>query len=108
VVHSSYSPLSPSNVRDVYNITNVLGPYTGSLKTSGNIQLLDETGAVLLTVPYSNRYPWPVAADATGHSIILASPSYGEKIQTPGTLVTPSAVPLGGLILSVPVLCGML
>jgi hypothetical protein len=40
--------------------------------------LLDEQGAVLLTVPYSNVYPWPVAADGTGHSIVLANPTYGE------------------------------
>ena len=33
---------------------------------------------VLLTVPYSSTYPWPVAADGTGHSIVLANPTYGE------------------------------
>ena len=40
--------------------------------------MIDEQGAVLLTVPYSDVYPWPVAADGTGHSIVLANPSYGE------------------------------
>ena len=33
---------------------------------------------MLLTVPYSDTYPWPVAAAGTGHSIVLANPSYGE------------------------------
>jgi hypothetical protein len=69
---------SPAAVQAVYGITNLLGPYVGTLKKSGTIQLLDEVGAVLLTVPYSNLYPWPAAADGTGHSIVLANPTYGE------------------------------
>jgi regulation of enolase protein 1 (concanavalin A-like superfamily) len=70
---------SPQSVENVYGLTtNVFGPYTGSLKKSETLQLLDEQGAVLLTVPYSSTYPWPVAADGTGHSIVLAKPSYGE------------------------------
>ena len=56
----------------------MLGPYIGSLKHSETLQLLDEQGAVLLTVPYTDTYPWPVAADGTGHSIVLANPTYGE------------------------------
>ena len=56
----------------------MLGPYTGSLKKADTLQLLDEQGAVLLTVPYSNVYPWPVATDGTGHSLVLANPTYGE------------------------------
>jgi len=70
---------SPQGMQNVYGLTtNVFGPYTGSLKKSETLQLLDEQGAVLLTVPYSNANPWPVAADGTGHSIVLANPSYGE------------------------------
>jgi CotH kinase protein/Lamin Tail Domain len=69
---------APADVESVYGITNVMGPYSGSLKKSETLQLLDEQSNVLLTVPYSNVYPWPVAADGTGHSIILANPTYGE------------------------------
>ena len=70
---------SPQGIQNVYGLTtNLFGPYTGSLKKSETLQLLDEQGAVLLTVPYSNVYPWPVAADGTGHSIVLAYPTYGE------------------------------
>jgi hypothetical protein len=70
---------SPQGIQNVYGLTtNVFGPYTGSLKKSETLQLIDEQGAVLLTVPYSNVYPWPVAAEGTGHSIVLANPSYGE------------------------------
>jgi hypothetical protein len=70
---------SPPGIQNVYGLaTNVFGPYTGSLKKSETLQLIDEQGAVLLTVPYSNLYPWPMAAEGTGHSMVLANPSYGE------------------------------
>ena len=69
---------APADITSVYGITNVMGPYAGSLKKSETLQLLDERTNVLLTVPYSSSYPWPVAADGTGHSIVLANPTYGE------------------------------
>jgi regulation of enolase protein 1 (concanavalin A-like superfamily) len=69
---------SPQSIQNVYGINNVVGPYTGSLKKSDTLKLLDEVGNVLLTVPYSNVPPWPVAADGVGHSLVLNSPTYGE------------------------------
>ncbi len=70
---------SPSGIANVYGLTtNVFGPYSGSLKKSENLQLLDERGSVLLTVPYTSANPWPIAALGTGHSIVLAKPTYGE------------------------------
>src|ERR1017187_10029802 len=72
---------SSQSIQAVYGITNVMGPYTGSLKKSETLQLLDEQTNVLLTVPYADNYPWPVAAEGTGHSIVLANPSYGEGDQ---------------------------
>ena len=69
---------APADIRSIYGITNVMGPYTGSLKKAETLELLDEQGAVLLTVPYSNVPPWPVATDGTGHSLVLANPTYGE------------------------------
>ncbi|MGP8235670.1 MAG: lamin tail domain-containing protein [Limisphaerales bacterium] len=69
---------SPASIQAVYGITNVLGPYTGSLKHAETLELLDEQGRLLLTVPYTDTFPWPVAADGTGHSIVLANPTYGE------------------------------
>lgn len=69
---------SPDSIRNVYGITNVMGPYSGSLKHSETLQLLDEHGSVLLTVPYTDTFPWPVATSGTGHSLIMANPSYGE------------------------------
>jgi hypothetical protein len=70
---------SPQGMANVYGLTsNVFGPYTGSLKHSETLEVLDEQSNVLLTVPYTDVYPWPVAADGTGHSIVLANPTYGE------------------------------
>lgn len=69
---------SPANLQAVYGLTNLAGPYHGSLKQTGTLQLLDEQGARLLSVPYANQPPWPAAADGTGHSLVLANPSYGE------------------------------
>jgi hypothetical protein len=69
---------APADIESVYGITNVLGPYHGSLKHSETLELLDEQTNVLLTVPYTDVYPWPVATDGTGHSLILSNPTYGE------------------------------
>ncbi|MCX6905383.1 MAG: lamin tail domain-containing protein, partial [Verrucomicrobia bacterium] len=69
---------SPSSIQTVYGIPNVTGPYVGTLPKAGLIQLSDPTGVILLEVPYSNLPPWPVGAQGTGHSIVLARPSYGE------------------------------
>ena len=70
---------SPEGMAQAYGLTNnVFGPYTGSLKKAETLQLIDERGAVLLTVPYTSDAPWPVAARGTGHSIVLVNPTYGE------------------------------
>jgi regulation of enolase protein 1 (concanavalin A-like superfamily) len=69
---------SPQSIQSVYGITNVVGPYEGTLKHVDSLQLSAAGGGILLTVPYSNVRPWPVAADGTGHSIVLANPTYGE------------------------------
>lgn len=71
---------SPAELENVYGITGVLGPYSGSLNNAGdNLKLLNAAGAVRLEVEYSPNPPWPVSADGAGHSLILARPSYGEN-----------------------------
>jgi len=69
---------APADMQEVYGTATVLGPYDGSLKTSDTVELYDEQGALLLSVPYSSDPPWPVAADGAGHSLVLANPTYGE------------------------------
>ncbi|PYJ87928.1 MAG: hypothetical protein DME22_00005, partial [Verrucomicrobia bacterium] len=68
----------PADIQSVYGIANVLGPYTGSLKSSGTVRLRSKIDAIYLEVPHSNQSPWPLAADGTGHSLVLARPSFGE------------------------------
>jgi hypothetical protein len=73
---------APVDMRTVYGITNVIGPYTNTLTRSGVVRLRNDTDAIFLEVPYSNEPPWPVAADGAGHSLVLARPSYGEGFAT--------------------------
>jgi hypothetical protein len=69
---------NPTDLQVVYGLATVFGPYTDSLKTSGLVRLHDEQGSILLEVEYDNLAPWPMGADGTGHSIVLARASYGE------------------------------
>ncbi|MGC8830599.1 MAG: lamin tail domain-containing protein [Verrucomicrobiia bacterium] len=69
---------NPSDITSKYGVTNVVGPYNGSLPNDGGtIKLLNQAGAVMLEVNYKTRPPWPVAADGTGHSLVLKRPSLG-------------------------------
>ncbi len=70
----------PGDLREASGATNVLGGFTGKLANEGGIiRLRKRSGAVVLEVPYSDRHPWPVAADGAGHSLVLVRPSYGER-----------------------------
>lgn len=70
----------PSDVRAVWGLADeVLGPYLGNLSNGGgNIRLRNELGTIVWSTQFSTRNPWPVAADGTGHSLVLSKPSYGE------------------------------
>jgi len=69
---------SPADIQAVYGLANVMGPYGSNLTTQGTLRLRNKEDAIFLEILYSNQNPWPVAADATGHSLVLARPSYGE------------------------------
>lgn len=59
--------------------TQVLGPWTGNLSRGGDtLKLWSRFGALLLEVPFTDRHPWPAAADGEGHTLVLARPSWGE------------------------------
>ncbi|MBC8002669.1 MAG: lamin tail domain-containing protein [Opitutaceae bacterium] len=69
----------PAEITAFHGITNVLGPFSGTLNnSSGTLQLINRNGQILLNVDYSDATPFPAAADGAGHSLILANPSYGE------------------------------
>lgn len=69
---------APADLQAAYGLAGVFGPYTNRLKSSGVIELLDEAGALLLEIDYTDDPPWPAAAGGAGHSLVLARPSYGE------------------------------
>ncbi|HOW64014.1 MAG TPA: lamin tail domain-containing protein, partial [Verrucomicrobiota bacterium] len=70
----------PADIRTVYGINNVVGPYTGNLANdNGSVGLRTKTGAVLLEVAYSSHPPYPMSADGAGHSLVLSRPSWGEN-----------------------------
>ena len=69
---------APADITSVYGVINVTGPYNGSLKHAETLELMDEQTNLLLTLPYTDVYPWPVATAGTGHSLVLANPTYGE------------------------------
>ena len=50
-----------------------------TLPSVGEIKLVDPLGAKLLSVSYSDQPPWPAPADGSGHSLVLARPTLGEK-----------------------------
>jgi hypothetical protein len=69
----------PAAAQSYYGVA-CLGPYTGKLANGGgNLRVLNELGGRLLEIEYDNKHPWPVAANGTGHSLVLSHPSYGEN-----------------------------
>ncbi|MGC6465906.1 MAG: lamin tail domain-containing protein [Akkermansiaceae bacterium] len=70
----------PTTFRTAYNVppsVRVFGPWTGSLDNGGErINLKDKNGVVRCTLAYDDRSPWPLEADGTGNSLILADTSF--------------------------------
>lgn len=78
----------PAVLEAAYGITGVRGPWVGdgaAAQTNalpddeGLVRLRNRSGAVLLEVNYQGARPWPLAADGSGHSLVLSHPSYGES-----------------------------
>lgn len=73
----------PGTIFTNYAISNIVGPWVGAttnrLSTERDtVRLLNRRGALLLEINYQDSPPWPEGADGTGHSVVLAKPSYGE------------------------------
>lgn len=68
----------PGDVEDRYGLSGVLA-YEGNLDAQGGeLQLFNQLGGLMLDLEYSARYRWPAAPAGSGHSLVLARPSYGE------------------------------
>ena len=71
---------TPGDVAAVYGMTSAIGGIAQRLPDdSGTLRLLNRSGAKLLELDYQARYPWPVAAGGGGCSMVLSTPSLGEK-----------------------------
>ena len=58
-----------------------MGPYAKSLSNkSGTVRLRNRQDAILLEVNYDSKAPWPPGPDGSGHSLVLARPSFGEDL----------------------------
>jgi hypothetical protein len=69
----------PVAVQQTYGINNVLGPFSNNLpNNAGTVRLRNDYGGIILEVTYEDELPWPIGADAAGHSLQLARPDYGE------------------------------
>ncbi len=68
----------PTDLQTVYGLSGVLGPFIGNLSNEGGtVRLRKGSDAIVQEVSWNDHAPWPVAADGTGHSLILVRPSYG-------------------------------
>lgn len=71
---------NPTRLRATHGITRVLGPYTNRLSNAGGTVRLRGVGNdILFEVEYGADYPWPIASDGAGPSLVLARPSYGPS-----------------------------
>lgn len=65
----------PNALEDAYGMEGAYGPYTGRLSNDGErIELTSANGEIIISFRYNDTLPWPVAADGTGHSLILSRP----------------------------------
>jgi|GEM_PF-6025446 len=68
--------VDPDSVMAWYDITNVVGPFSGGINNDGEtIQLLDGDGSIADFVTYNDSLPWPTAPDGAGPSLELIDPS---------------------------------
>ena len=69
----------PAALMSASSVGVSLGPYERNLSNDrGCVQLRNRSDALLLEIEYDTRMPWPIAADGTGHSLLLARPDHGE------------------------------
>lgn len=65
----------PEAVQARFGITNVVGPFTGTLADGGErITLRDAQDRIVDTVRYGDRAPWPTAPDDLGYSLECLDP----------------------------------
>ena len=70
--------IEPGRFREMYRPPSgvkVFGPWSGSLPNDGGrFTVKDKNGVPVCTLGYNDRGKWPVAADGTGHTLVLQNP----------------------------------
>ena len=65
----------PATLAARHGLTDVAGPFTGSLANSGErITLCHANGIMADTVEYSDQHPWPLAPDDRAYSLECVNP----------------------------------
>ena len=62
-------------------VTKYIGNFDFGLNADGElIQLFDQTGLMIDSVPYDNVYPWPAAADGSGPTLELTNVNFDNSL----------------------------
>ncbi len=70
---------SPADIAEVYGISNVVAADSAdNFSLPFAITFNDELKAWLSTIKVEDADPWPAGINGTGHSLVLARPSYGD------------------------------
>jgi hypothetical protein len=73
----------PTYIESTYGITNVVGPWAGSLQNNGEtIRLEDPAGNAVNEIKYSSGGEWPVLAGGSGSSLELIDPRQDNSAGT--------------------------
>lgn len=68
--------INPSALQAATGLTNVLGPFTGSLANSGEkLQLRDRNDRLMDEINYADDGKWPLAADGSGATLAKRDPN---------------------------------
>lgn len=73
--------LKPDSIIAHYNITNVVGPFSGGLNNTGEtIEILDADGIQMDMVTYADGGDWPSEPDGSGPSLELMDPNFDNSL----------------------------
>ena len=63
---------NPQFIQNQYYLSDVFGPFEGTLSNSGEtIRLLDPNAQTVFSFKYGTHGDWPAAPDGTGHSLVF-------------------------------------
>lgn len=75
--------VNPSDLKQAYSFaTNCFGPFVNNEslpRRQGKLQVWNRNGGLCFELDYRDQDPWPVANQGTGHSLVLARPTLGER-----------------------------